>query len=132
MKEFIYAVNSTVGTAIIEDGVYSPNNIVRRYGCAMSIQDGGIAIEESGYYDVKVIANVTATEASNVTVSIYQNNVLIDSKTVTAKAVGDQLTIPLEAIVKVRCACMGSRITVVIGGQPTTSYSLSEVITKRA
>lgn len=138
-KSAIQVVNTTVGTAIANGGTYSPTTIIRRFGQCIDMSNNGVVIGNGctgvSYYDVDVVATVTATAASNITATLYQDGSPVPGAVAesTASAIGDEVVLPISTMVKVVgfCGCRStSTLTVVIGGQATTSSNLSIKVVK--
>lgn len=131
-KSAIYAIYTIPGTAIAVNGVLPLNVINRRYGCNCSLLNNGIALEGAGYYDVDATVTVTATAADAVTVSLYQDGVPVPGATATAiaAAVGDQVVIPITAIVRVLCNAATSVLTLVVSGQAVTTFNTAVAVEK--
>lgn len=131
-KSALYAINTTVGTAIPDGAIYSPNRVVRRFGPAIRLDDNGIILDSAGYYKVSAIATVTATAVGNITATLYKDGIAVPgaTTTVTATAIGDEISLPISALVRVLCNCQLSTLTVVISGQATTSFNLAVDVEK--
>ena len=124
----IYAVNTVAGTAIANGGTYPTTTVVRKYGCALTMESNGISINEIGYYDVDVIATVAATAVGPVTATLYKDGIAVPgaTATVTATAIGDNVVLPISALIRSRCCVdAGAVLTVQISGQATTSVNLA-------
>lgn len=130
-KSIIYAVNTTAGTAIAANGVYAPNQIIRRYGPSVELAGNGITIDGAGYYKVDATVSVAAVAAAPITVSLYKDGVLVPGATATAvpAAVGDVVTLPINAVVRVNCNCDQAVLTIVVA-QAVTSNNLAVVVDK--
>jgi len=134
-KSAIYAVNTQDGLTINNGGVYVPSTIIRRYGKYCQLGNYGVNIGSNcecdkggiGYYNVDAIANVISTATGTVTASLYQDGVIIPGATVTVTSseVGENIVLPISALIRLKCNCDESLITVVISGQNTTSSNLS-------
>lgn len=131
-KSGIYAVNTTVGTAIALDSVYPVTNIVRRYGQYVDMVNGGVLLKGAGYYDVDVVANATATAIGNIVATLYQDGVAVPGATITATAtaIGDEVVLPISALVRVVGCCNTSVLTVVISGQAVDTNNLTMNVEK--
>lgn len=131
-KSGIYAVNTTVGTAIALGSVYPATSIIRRYGQYVDIANGGILLKGAGYYDVDIVANATATAIGNIVATLYQDGVAVPGATVTvtATAIGDEVSLPISALVRVVGCCTNSVLTVVISGQAVGTNNLAFKVEK--
>lgn len=131
-KSGIYAVNTTLATAIADGATYAPNTIVRRYGQNIQMAGNGITLSGAGYYDVDAAVTVTATAVGNITARLLQdgNPVVGASSTATATAIGDEVVLPLAALVRLNCNCQDSVLTIQVSDQATTSYNLAIKVVK--
>ena len=115
-KSGIYVVNTTTGTAIAIGGTYVPSTVIRRYGKYCQLGGNGVSIGNcaggAGYYDIDANVSVTATAVGEVT------------------AIGDVVTLPISALVRLNCDCDTANLTIVIGGQAVTTQNLAFVVEK--
>ena len=86
----------------------------------------------SGYYSVDATVSVAATAAGNITATLFKDGapVLGATSLVTAAAAGDIVTLPITALVRLNCDCDTANLTIVMGGQVTTSQNLSFKVIK--
>lgn len=121
-KSAIYTINTTSGTSLVSSATYGPTSIVRRFGNNCQMANDGIIINGAGYYSVNATVTVVATAAGAVTVSLYQNGQPIAGATATAQAaaVGDTVTLPITALVRLNCNCSESSLTVVMSTAVTS------------
>lgn len=115
-KALIYVVNS--GTqAVAEGGNINLGTIVRRYGnkCGypiINLNGDGITISEAGYYRVAVDVTAAPTAAGPVTITLRQDGVPVLSKTGTAAAAADAVSLSIDSpVIRVGCN-VGSTLTV--------------------
>lgn len=82
----------------------------------------GIIINGAGYYSVNATVTVVATAAGAVTASLYQNGQPIAGAIAIAQAaaVGDTVTLPITALVRLNCNCSESSLTVVMSTAVTS------------
>lgn len=130
-KSGIYAVNTSVGSAIVDGGTYVPLSIVRRFGSNLNLSGNGIRLKGAGYYDVNVSATVTAGAAGTITATLYKDGQAIPGATASSIAVANAVVnLPITALVKLGCNCEDSLLTVVISGAATTSQNLAITVEK--
>lgn len=135
-KSGIYVVNTTTGTAIAIDGTYVPSTIIRRYGKYCQLGGNGVSIGNcqggAGYYDVDASVSVVATAVGEVTATLYKDGAPVQGATAsaTATAIGDVVTLPISALVRLNCDCDTANLTIVIGGQAVTTQNLAFVVEK--
>lgn len=123
-KDIIY-IGNTVATNVAADSQIPANETIRRSGCAMAAMNGGISLRKAGYY--RVSGTVTFTSAAgNASITVAQDGQDVAGALVglTAEA-STAYTLPIEAVVRVRCPCAApSVITLENGG---TAISASNV-----
>lgn len=121
-KSAIYTINTTSGTSLTSGATYTPDSVVRRFGGNCQMVNNGIVIDGAGYYSVDATVTVVATAAGTVTASLYQNGQPIAGATATvqAAAVGDIVTLPITALVRLNCNCSDTTLTVVMGTAATS------------
>lgn len=132
-KSGIYTINSIDEQDIAVGGIYAPTTIVRRYGPSCQLVGNGISIQGAGYYDVEVVAVVTATAIGTVTASLYKDGVEVPgaTATVTASAIGDVVALPITALVRQNNDFNESILTIVISDQNVTTNNLAFNVEKR-
>lgn len=128
----MFAVNTTVGTEIAVNEAYAPITVIRRYGTSCQLCDKGILLNDIGYYDINVIANVRAKSIGEVTASIQQDNVIVagSSTTVSVNRAGDIIAIPINTKIRLTNNEISSIISVVITGQAVDSFNLTINVNK--
>jgi hypothetical protein len=135
-KSGIYVVNTTTGTSIGIGGTYVPSTIIRRYGKYCQLSGNGVSIGNAcggaGYYDVNASVAVVATAIGNVTATLYKDGAPVQGATAiaTATAIGNIVTLPISALVRLNCDCDTANLTIVIGGQAVTAQNLAFVVEK--
>lgn len=135
-KSGIYVVNTTTGTAIAIGGTYVPSTVIRRYGKYCQLGGNGVSIGNcaggAGYYDIDANVSVAATAVGEVTATLYKDGAPVQGATAsaTATAIGDVVTLPISALVRLNCDCDTANLTIVIGGQAVTAKNLAFVVEK--
>lgn len=125
-KSQILAVNTTAGTAITNGGTYVPSSVIRRYGQKCQLAGDGIQASGCGYFSVTATATVISSAAAIVKATVLKDGAPIPGATASASAAaGEVVTLPLATIVRNRCDCDASNITIQISGGATTSQNLS-------
>ena len=104
---------------------------VRRFGSAnceniLELSGNGILARDSGYYDVDASAVLTPAAAGIYTVTLYQDGQPVQgaSQSITATA-GATIVLNIPAIVRTRCDCGASALTLVVS---TTATLPAEVV----
>ena len=133
-KAFALIANNTSQT-ITGGGVINPGIAVHGFGCTCcgrTIQLNGtnINLRETGYYSVDVGATVSASDASNVTLSLYQDGVLVAQGSETIAAANDPASISFPAGVKVNCSSVLTLVATATAGDPivTNIYTTVEKV----
>ena len=121
-KAFAFIANNNSQT-IPGGGVVNPGTAVHGFGCTCcgrTIQLGGtnINLRETGYYSVDVGATVSASDASNVTLSLYQDGALVAQGSETIAAASDPASISFPAGVKVNCNSVLTLVVTSTAGDP--------------
>ena len=135
-KSGIYVVSTQTGQSIGIGGAYVPSTIIRRYGKYCQLGGNGVSIGNAcggaGYYDVNANVAVAATAIGNVTATLYKDGAPVQGATAiaTATAIGDIVTLPISALVRLNYDCDTANLTIVIGGQAVTAQNLAFVVEK--
>ena len=122
-RSAIYVANTSTGNALASGSTYAPSTIIRRFGGNCQMANNGVNVSGAGYYSVDVTVTVVATAVGTVTATLYQDGKAIVGATATeqAAAIGDVVTLPLTALVRLNCECQESTITVGMGTTVTSS-----------
>lgn len=133
-KAFAFIANNTAQT-ITGGGVVNPGTAVHGFGCTCcgrTIQLNGtnINLRESGYYQVDVGATVSASDAGNVTLSLYQDGALVAQGSETISAANDPASISFPAGVKINCNSVLTLVVTSTAGDPivTNIYTTVEKV----
>lgn len=121
-KAFAFIANNTPQT-ITGGGVVNPGTAVHGFGCTCcgrTIQPSGtnINLRETGYYSVDVGATVSASDAGNVTLSLYQDGALVAQGSETISAANDPASVSFPAGVKVNCNSVLTLVVTSTAGDP--------------
>lgn len=110
MSRSLIQTANTSNQSLTEGSTIGLGTTIRRFGC--NCRQNGDAIETNGmgYYTVSGTVTAEATVAGDISVGIFQNNVPVPggTSTVTAGAVGDKVTIPVQTTIKQGCDCEGA------------------------
>lgn len=135
-KSGIYVVNTQTGQSIGIGSTYVPLTVIRRYGKYCQLGGNGVSIGNcvggAGYYDIDANVSVAATATGNITATLFKDGAPVQGATAiaTAGAVGDVVTLPISALVRLNCDCDTANLTIVIGGQAVTAQNLAFVVEK--
>lgn len=128
-KSVLYAGNNLSQATIAGGTVISMPNIIRRYGCDLTVINGNAVVENCGYYKGEANITIVGTVAGTATVTVLMDNVAIPyavGSTLTTDGSIQSITIPF--IVRKKCACDESVITVVVSGVATNVTNASMTI----
>lgn len=135
-KAYAFIVNNQAQAFTASSGTVNPGSGIHGFGsigcgnrCKYIIeaQSSGINLNASGYYDVVISANVTNSEAGNVTLTLLQDGQTVGSWTEAIAAASDPATITFPAGIKVNC---NSTLTLQVSssaGTPTVNSVYSTV-----
>ena len=133
-KAFAFIANNTSQT-ITGGGVVNPGTAVHGFGCTCcgrTIQLSGtnINLRETGYYSVNVGATVSASDAGNVTLALYQDGALVAQGSETISAANDPASVSFPAGVKVNCNSVLTLVVTSTAGDPivTNIYTTVEKV----
>ena len=131
-KAFAFISNNTSQT-ITGGGVVNPGTAQHGFGCTccnrtIQINGTNIDLRESGYYQVDVGATVSASDAGNVTLSLYQDGALVAQGSETVSAANDPASISFPTGVKVNCSSVLTLVVTSTAGDPivTNIYTTIE------
>lgn len=90
-------------------------------GYTIQVSGNNINLRAPGYYSINVSAAVTDSEAGNVTLSLYQDGVLVAQGIETIAAANDPANIAFRAGVKVNCNSALTLVVTTTVGNPIVS-----------
>ena len=130
-KAFAF-ISNNISQTITGGGVVNPGSAVHGFGCTCcgrTIQLSGtnINLRESGYYMVDVGATVSATDAGNVTLALYQDGTLVAQGSETISAANDPASISFPAGVKVNCGSVLTLVATATAGDPIAANTYTAV-----
>lgn len=133
-KAFAFIANNTSQT-ITGGGVVNPGTAVHGFGCTccgrtIQISGTNINLRETGYYSIDVGATVSASDAGNVTLALYQDGALVAQGSETISAANDPASISFPAGVKVNCNSVLTLVVTSTAGDPivTNIYTAIEKV----
>lgn len=133
-KAFAF-ISNNISQTITGGGVVNPGTAQHGFGCTCcgrTIQLNGtnINLRESGYYHADVGATVSASDAGNVTLALYQDGVLVAQGSETISAANDPASISFPASVKVNCSSVLTLVVTSTAGDPivTNIYTTIEKV----
>lgn len=133
MSKALAFISNNTSQTITGGGTVNPGTAHHGFGCTCcgrTIQLNGtnINLRESGYYQVDVGATVSASDAGNVTMSLYQDGALVAQGSETISAANDPASISFPASVKVNCSSVLTLVVTSTAGDPiiTNIYTTIE------
>lgn len=124
-------VNNPNDQVIAVDGQIGLGNIVRRFGNNITLDNNAVRIAGSGYYDVDAMFTVEGTAAGTAIITLYKDGVAVPGATASASlAVGDVVTIGIDALVREMCYDSMSSLTFVLTGIGATVTNATAVVEK--
>lgn len=129
-KSAIYTVNANT-QALAVGSVISLGSVQRRFGQNITLDGNNIRICGAGYYDVEGVITITGTSAGTVGISLVKDGTVISTSNVSV-AVGDVVTIPIQALVReYGCCCdNSSNLTFVLTTTAETVSYISVTVEK--
>lgn len=131
-KAYSFVANNATQT-ITGAGTIAPGTARHGFGCvcgnrAITVSGNAINIQGSGYYDVMVGATVSASAAGNVTLSLYQDGVIVAQGTETIAVANDPESIAFPAGVKVNCSSALTLVVDATAGNPIVTNVYTTVL----
>ena len=126
MSKALAFISNNTSQTITGGGVVNPGTAQHGFGCTCcgrTIQLNGtnINLHESGYYQIDVGATVSATDAGNATLTLYQDGTLVAQGSETIAAANDPASISFPASVKVNCSAALTLVVTTTAGDPIVS-----------
>ena len=135
MSKALAFISNNTSQTITGGGTVNPGTAVHGFGCTcrvrtIQLSGANIDLRENGYYQVDVGATVSATDAGNVTLSLYQDGVLVAQGSETISAANDPANISFPASVKVNCSSALTLVVTSTAGDPivTNIYTTVEKV----
>ena len=126
----LYTYNGIAQTVPATETQLSLGTIIRRYGKCIDLNGTSINITGPGYYKITVIVNSTLTAAGSTAYKLSANNVQLASSTVTTTGAAEAQSIPLQAVVRIKCCGDTESITLSAAGAAGTVDAVSVIVEK--
>lgn len=133
MSKALAFISNNTSQTITGGGVVNPGTAQHGFGCTccgrtVQLSGTNINLRESGYYQVDVSATVSASDAGNVTLALYQDGDLVAQGSETISAANDPASISFPASVKVNCSSVLTLVVTSTAGDPivTNIYTTIE------
>lgn len=130
-KSAIYTVNNTVN-AVALNGTIPLGTTNRRFGRNIVQSGNGIILSGEGYYKVSASISLAPTVVGNVSVGLYQDNVLVGGATATSSVstANNFTNLNIESLIRLRCCDDTSTLTLVLSGANATVSNVAVVVEK--
>ena len=121
-KDIIY-IGNTIATNVAAESQIPATETFRRLGCAMMAMNGGVSLRKAGYY--RISGTVTFTSAAgNASITLAQDGQDVPGALVGLTAEASTVyTLPIEAVVRVRCPCAAPSVVTLENGGTAISTS---------
>lgn len=133
-RSAIYVVNNSTQDVAV-DGAINPGSVIRRYGPNMTVSGNAIQFDGLGYYDINSSITLSAIAAGDITVTMFNNGIVVPGATAsqTAAAAGDIINLSISALVRETGCCYynngpGSLTFIVTGADVTVTNIATKVI----
>ena len=126
----LYTYNGIAQTVPATDTQLSLGTIIRRYGKCIDLNGTSINITGPGYYKITVIVNSTLTAAGSAAYKLSANNVQLASSIVTTTGAAEAQSVPLQAVVRIKCCGDTESITLSATGAASTVDAVSVIVEK--
>lgn len=135
MSKALAFISNNTSQTITGGGVVNPGTAQHGFGCTccgrtVQLSGTNINLRESGYYQIDVGATVSASDAGNVTLALYQDGDLVAQGSETISAANDPASISFPASVKVNCSSVLTMVVTATAGDPivTNIYTTVEKV----
>lgn len=130
MRSALYAVNPQAQT-VADGGTINFGNIVRKFGCNISLLNGSVITQGRGYYDIDTNISFTATGVGNAVLTLYKDGVAIPGAVAQLTvASGSTYAVSIPAMVREINDCRESVITAVLSGVSANILNAAIVVEK--
>ena len=130
-KAFAF-ISNHISQTITGGGAVNPGAVQEGFGCnhcgrIIQLNGSNVNLRECGYYKIDVGATVSATDAGNVTLSLYQDGALVAQGSETISAANDPASISFPAGVKVNCSSVLTLVATATAGDPVVTNAYTTV-----
>lgn len=122
----------TTPSVVAAGGTIPIGTLARRYGRCLGVEGNGIAIVDSGYYDVDVSITVLPTEAGAITATLQKDGVPVPGATATgtAAAAGNAVNLSISSLIRQFGCCSGQSVLTVVLSAAGTVNNMAVVVEK--
>lgn len=122
----------TTPSVVAAGGTIPIGTLIRRYGRCLGVEGNGIAIGDSGYYDVDVSITVLPTAAGDITATLQRDGVSVPGATATgtAAAAGNAVNLSISSLIRQFGCCAGQSVITVVLSAAGTVNNMAVVVEK--
>lgn len=130
-KSAIYTA-MTVPTAVAENGTIPLGGTIRRFGCNIAQDGNSIAVSGKGYFNISASITLAPTTATTVIVSLLKDGVPVSGAvaSATVSAANDVIALPIKSIVRNRCDCDSSILSLELTGGAASIENMAITVEK--
>ena len=122
----------TTPSVVAAGGTIPIGTMIRRYGRFLGVEGNGIAIGDSGYYDVDVSITVLPTAAGAITATLQKDGVAVPGATATgtAAAAGNAVNLSISSLIRQFGCCAGQSVITIVLSAAGTVNNMAVVVEK--
>lgn len=130
-KSAIYT-SMTTPTDVAVNGTIPLGTTIRRFGCNVAQDSNSVTISGRGYFKVSASITLAPTATTATTVTLLKDGVPVSgaTATVTVPTANDTVAVPIEAIVRNRCDCDSSILSLQLTGTAASVTNVAFVVEK--
>lgn len=130
-KSAIYT-SMTTPTDVAVNGTIPLGTTVRRFGCNVAQDGNSVTISGRGYFKVSASITLAPTATTATTVTLLKDGVPVSgaTATVTVSTANNEVALPIEAIVRNRCDCDSSILSLQLADTAASVTNVAFVVEK--
>lgn len=130
-KSAIYT-SMTTPTDVAVNGTIPLGTTIRRFGCNITQDGNSVTISGRGYFKVSASITLAPTATTATTVTLLKDGVPVSgaTATVTVSTANNEVALPIEAIVRNRCDCDSSILSLQLTDTAASVTNVAFVVEK--
>lgn len=130
-KSAIYT-SMTTPTDVAVNGTIPLGTTIRRFGCNITQDGNSVTISGRGYFKVSASITLAPTATTATTVTLLKDGVPVSgaTATVTVSTANNEVALPIEAIVRNRCDCDSSILSLQLTDTAASVTNVGFVVDK--
>lgn len=130
-KSAIYT-SMTTPTAVAVNGTIPLGTTIRRFGCNVTQDGNSVTISGRGYFKVSASITLAPTATTATIVTLLKDGVPVNgaTATVTVSTANNEVALPIEAIVRNRCDCDSSILSLQLTDTAASVTNVGFVVDK--